>query len=84
MRLAEQTGYRLYDKNGIEINCPMTTVQGLIKIAEHISGNKLFAKVLSEKEIVLFESLSDVAKKNIDRDKIVYRIYGEYKSCCSH
>ncbi len=82
MRFSEQIGYKLYDKNGIEINCPKTNVQGLITIAQSISGKTLYTKILSENECLLFESLSDVAKKKPSREDALFYIYGAHKSCC--
>lgn len=82
MRFSEQTGYKLYDKDGQIITCPSTTVQGLISIAQKIIDKPLFAKMISENECLLFENLLDVAEFKKRSPIPAFRIYGEYKGCC--
>jgi hypothetical protein len=47
-----------------------------------MSGKTLYTKILSENECLLFESLSDVAKKKPSREDALFYIFGAHKSCC--
>jgi hypothetical protein len=82
LKLSEQTGYRLYNQIGKELPSPRTTVQGLINFASKIYGKKIYAKIVDVNEIILFETLADVTKQEVNRDNIVFYIRGEHKSCC--